>query len=243
MTDLRAMFGLDGKVAVVTGAAGQLGSAFSRALADAGATVLRTDADPGDEIDELDVTDEASVEAAIRAIVDRHGRIDVLVNNAGVGVYTPLAERTVDEVERVLRVNVTGTILCSRAALTVMPPGGSIVNVASIYGLVSPDPRIYGSSGRNSSEVYGASKAGVVQLTRWFAVEAAPSGVRVNSITPGGVFAEQEPGFVAAYGDRTPLGRMASPEDLEAGLLYLASPGSSYVTGHNLVIDGGLTAW
>ncbi|MGZ8475187.1 MAG: SDR family oxidoreductase [Candidatus Limnocylindria bacterium] len=235
---------LDGRVALVTGAAGQLGTAFCETLREAGATVIGADLEDGPGTVALDVTDLASVEGVISSVRQDHGRLDVLVNNAGIGVYTPLAEREPEDLARVSAVNLSGTVLCTRAAAPLMEQhGGAVVNVGSIYGVVSPDPRIYGTSGRNSSEIYGATKAGVIQLTRWFAVHLAESGIRVNVISPGGVFAEQDPEFVREFERRTPLGRMATADDLQGALLYLASDASSYVTGQNLVIDGGWSAW
>ncbi len=237
------MFALDGQVALVTGACGQLGAAFSAALASAGATVVGADLKPDGDRLALDVSDEQSVDALMRRIQDEHGRLDVLVNNAGIGVFTDLADRTIEEIDQVAAVNIRGTILVSRAAAELMPEDSAIVNIASVYGVVSPDPRIYGSSGRNSSEIYGATKAGVVQLTKWFAVHLASRRIRVNCISPGGVFADQLPEFVRAYEQRTPAGRMAQPADLLGGLIYLSSRASRYVTGHNLVIDGGWSSW
>ena len=243
MSDVPALFDLSGRVALVTGAAGQLGRAFTASLRDMGATVVETDAAPRQGEWELDITDESSVQSCCERIRSEHGRLDILVNNAGIGVYTLLEDRTVDDLDRVSSVNLRGTVLMTRAAAELMPDGASIVNVASIYGLVSPDPRIYGDSGRNSSEIYGATKAGVVQLTKWFSVHYAPRRIRVNCVTPGGVFAGQDPEFVRGYEQRTPLGRMADAADLVGGVVYLASGAAAYVTGHNLVIDGGWSAW
>lgn len=243
-------FSLAGLTAVVTGGSGQLGRAFGAALAEAGARVFLGDLKPlprtalaavGPRVSsvKLDVTRRESVRAAVKTV----GPVDVWVNNAGIAVFTPFAKRTVAEFDKVLAVNVRGTFLCAQA----VAPGmlargrGSIVNIGSIYGLASPDPAIYGDSGRNSSEVYGASKAGVIQMTRWLAVHLAP--VRVNCITPGGVFNRQRPAFVRNYERKTPLGRMAHEEDMQGALVYLASDASAYVTGHNLVVDGGYTAW
>lgn len=248
-------FSLAGRTAVVTGGSGQLGKAFGRALAEAGAKVVLADLKPLKKAElaslspregavssiRLDVTSPESVRSVVRAA----GAVDVWVNNAGIAVFTPFAKRTVAEFDKVLAVNVRGTFLCSQAVAPGMARRrrGSIVNIGSIYGLASPDPSIYADSGRNSSEVYGASKAGVIQMTRWLAVHLAPAGVRVNSITPGGVFNHQSPAFVRNYERKTPLGRMAHEEDMQGALVYLASDASSYVTGHNLVVDGGYSAW
>lgn len=250
-------FSLLGRVAVVTGAAGQLGSAMARALASAGARVALLDRDldgaralatePGLEdcaAFGADLTAAADVERAAHEVEDHFGRVDVLVNNAGIGVFTPFEGRTEDEFDAVLDINVKGPWRCIQAFRPALEKsGGNVINIGSVYGVVSPDPRVYGDSGRNSSEVYGASKAGLIQMTRYFAVHLARAKVRVNSITPGGVFANQDPAFVAAYEARTPMGRMGRPEDLAGAVVFLASDAASYVTGHNLVVDGGFTAW
>ena len=120
---------------------------------------------------------------------------------------------------------------------------GSIINIGSIYGIVSGDPRIYTDSARNTSEVYGASKAGVIHMTKYFAVHLAPFDIRVNCISPGGVFNNQGEDFVKNYSYKTPLGRMAKDSEITSAALFLASDESSYITGHNLVVDGGFTAW
>ncbi len=249
---VRDPFSLKGKVAVVTGGLGQLGAAFVSDLEAAGARVFAADlpgAKPFRKGDKrkavpIDVTNEDSVDAAVAAIKRKAGRIDVWVNNAGIGLFTPFETRTVADFDRVLDINVKGTFLCTRAAAKAMAPrGGSIINVASVYGVVSPDPRIYGDSGRNSSEVYGASKSGVIAMTRYFAVHMAKRNVRVNAITPGGVFNHQAPFFVKNYEARTPLGRMAKASDISGAAVFLASDAASYMTGHNLVMDGGWTAW
>ena len=119
---------------------------------------------------------------------------------------------------------------------------GCIINIASVYGVVSPDPRIYGKSGRNNSEVYGASKAAIIALTRYLAVHLAPH-VRVNAISPGGIYNHQSEDFVKNYENRTPLGRMANTEDIVGAAVFLASDASRYITGQNIVVDGGFTLW
>lgn len=254
------LFRLDGKVALVTGAAGRLGFSFSKALSEAGAVVLMADLNLDQckenenlvrkgryvEVDsiQLDITQSESIESMVKQALERFKRIDILINNAGVGVYTPFSARTLDEYNNVMDVNVRGTLFCTQIISKEMQTnGGSIINIGSIYGVVSPDPRIYGDSGRNSSEVYGASKAAIIQMTKYFAVHLARFNIRVNCLTPGGVFANQKGFFVNNYNRKTPLGRMAKQSDLSGALIFLASDASSYVTGHNLVVDGGFTIW
>jgi NAD(P)-dependent dehydrogenase (short-subunit alcohol dehydrogenase family) len=144
-----------------------------------------------------------------------------------------------------LSVNVGGTFLCTREALRLMKDQGrgSIVNIGSVYGVVSSDPRIYTDCARMNSEVYSASKAGVIQLTKYFAVHAASLGVRVNCVSPGGVFNQQGADFVRNYSNRVPLGRMAQDSEICGAVIFLASPEAGYVSGQNIVVDGGLTAW
>jgi NAD(P)-dependent dehydrogenase (short-subunit alcohol dehydrogenase family) len=232
---------LDGAVAVVTGAGGRLGPVWSRALADAGARVVGIDL-TGADID-ADVTDRAALEAAR----DRIGPATVLVNNAGIDQPPDAApgEETPDGFLRTLEVNLAGAFNATQVfgAAMVAAGRGSIVNVGSLYATVAPEPRFYDHlPGFVKPAAYGASKAGVVQLTRYFARLWGPHGVRVNAISPGGVRAEQDGEFVAKYCARVPLGRMAEPADLGGPLVFLASEASRYVTGHELRVDGGFTA-
>ena len=265
MTD----FDLTGRVAVVTGAAGLLGARHCVALAEAGATVVAADlesekaaavaAQIGGHGLSLDVTDKTSLEAARDRILNEHGRIDVLVNNAAVndmfeapelaGELSAFEAYPLDAWKNSLDVNVTGVFLTSQVLGSVMAEAGagSIINIASTYGMVGPDQRIYvddaGSRSMWKSPAYPATKGAVINFTRFLAAYWGDKGVRVNTLSPGGVENGQESWFVDNYADRTMLGRMASPDDYRGALVFLASDASGYVTGANLVVDGGWTAW
>ena len=244
---------------LITGAGGQLGSCFARAFCDEGAKLWLADtsakavAETAKKLSAdcvlgslvFDVTNPEQVAAAFAKVRDHGGSLDVLLNNAGIGVFTPFWERDYKDFMQVLSVNVGGTFLCTREALRLMKDQGmgSIVNIGSIYGVVSSDPRIYTDCARTNSEVYSASKAGVIQLTKYFAVHAASLGVRVNCVSPGGVFNKQGEDFVRNYSNRTPVGRMAQDSEICGAVIFLASPEARYVSGQNIVVDGGLTAW
>lgn len=257
------LFDLRGRVALITGGAGNLGGVFARALAGAGARVVLVDRDgalaqrraaelvaagaEGTLAFDADVGDEARVRDVVAAIARECGGLDILVNNAATrtpNMFSPLEAFPLEEWDLVMRVNLTAMFLCARAAAPLLREKGhgTIVNVASIYGISAPDQRLYEGVAFNTPAIYSASKAGVVGLTRYLATYYAP-GIRCNALTPGGVFANQPAPFPERYAQRTPLGRMARAEEMGAGLLYLASDASSYVTGHNLVVDGGWTAW
>jgi NAD(P)-dependent dehydrogenase (short-subunit alcohol dehydrogenase family) len=257
-------FQLRGKVAIVTGGAGLLGPQFGEALAEAGARVVLADLNgkkgPGiareiskharnDVVFErVDVADPQSVGALVRATKKRFKQIDILVNAAmglGPNFYAPVESYRWEDWNRVMAVNVGGIFLCSQAVAGEMKKkrSGVIINIGSIYGVTAADQRIYGDSGINSPAVYAASKGAVIQLTRYLAAYWAKYGIRVNAISPGGVYNGQSKPFVKRYSERTPLGRMLHKEELKGALVYLASPASSYVTGHNLLVDGGWTAW
>lgn len=258
---LDSRFDLGSQVALITGAAGQLGQEFCRVLGRAGAHVVVADVElprceavcralGADSIKAtplaIDVASEGSVRSGFEAVSNQLGRLDILVNNAGIAVFTPFEDRPFSEFMRVLEVNVGGTFLCTQAAVRIMrtqAEGGRIVNIGSIYGVVSGDPRIYTDCDRRTSEAYAASKAAIIQITRYWAVHLAKYRIRVNALSPGGVFNEQGPDFVQNYSARTPLGRMARADELGEALLFLCSEASSYVTGHNLLVDGGWTAW
>ncbi len=252
------LFSLKGKAAVITGAAGLLGLPFAQALADAGANVALCDLEferclekssavtGGKAIAvQADVTSKESVRSMFETVRREFGRLDILVNGAYRHISTSFEDRSLDDFEAILRVNLTGVFLCCQESTQIMKDqgGGVIINVGSIYGVVSADPGIYGDSSLNSPEVYAASKGGVIHLTRYLAVHLAKYHIRVNSLSPGGIFNNQPEEFLAKYARKTPLGRMARAEELKGALVFLASEASSYVTGHNLMVDGGFTIW
>jgi NAD(P)-dependent dehydrogenase (short-subunit alcohol dehydrogenase family) len=266
-----SLFSLDGKVAVVTGALGLLGRHHCTALADAGAHVVAGDLDGeacwtfarqlgSDSIGvSMDVTQPDSIQAALDLILLEFGHVDVLVNNAAVNDMFESPSLALEQSrfesyplaqwKRMMEVNVTGIFLCSQmlGAQMARQGGGSIVNIASTYGLVGPDQSLYrGPDGRQvffKSPAYPTGKGAVLAFTRYLAAYWGRSAVRVNALCPGGVENGQEKFFVGQYAARTPLGRMAQPTDYQGALVFLASDASSYVTGAHLVVDGGWTAW
>ncbi len=256
---------LSGKTAIVTGGAGLLGPHIGMALAEAGAAVYLCDINPASgkkvlselpkalktsmHYQPLDVTSESNIKKLVSTIEKKSGGIDILINAAiasGTTHFTSVEKYDMAHWDRVMKVNVNGTFLMTRHAAASMirkDIRGSIINIASIYGVVGADQRIYGNSGINSPAVYAASKGAIVNLTRYFAAYWAKHGLRVNCISPGGVFNNQPEEFLERYSAKTPLGRMMNRQEIKGAVLYLASDASSFVTGHNLMVDGGWTAW
>ena len=259
------LFGLDGEAAAVVGGAGRIGQSICRALAAAGADVaiVDLDADAADRLaDELrastgrralalaiDATREDQLSQAVATISDELGPPAMLVNSAqfrGAGFYSSNIEEYPREAwDKVVETNLTSVHLACQAfgRAMIARGGGRIVNLASTYGVVSPDPRMYGVSGVNSPVAYAAAKAGVIQLTRYLAVHWRDKNIRVNCLVPGGVFDHQSPEFVANYCARTPLGRMATADDYQGAALFMLSRASDYMTGAVVTVDGGWTAW
>lgn len=252
-------FRLTGKVAVVTGGAGLYGRPFAAALAEAGAHVVVTSRRAGTaektagELCErggsanglqLDLANPASIEAFHRTVVDAHGRVDVLVNNAVHRAGGDLFGTTATDWDETSAVNSRGLFLLTQAVAATMAErrSGSIVNIGSIYGLVGPDFPVYEGTDISSPLFYAYDKAGMVGLTRYLASALGRSGIRVNCLCPGGLYSGQEQAFVDAYSARVPLGRMAIEDDVTGALVFLASDASAYVTGAVLPVDGGWTA-
>jgi NAD(P)-dependent dehydrogenase (short-subunit alcohol dehydrogenase family) len=251
-------FDLSNRIVVICGGAGILGREMTAALVARGARVAvvdRTGAEPPADASfhACDITVRADLTDTMAEIANDLGDIDVLVNNAAAksaNFFAPFEEFPEDDWDAVMAVNVKGAVnACQIVGPWMAGRGrGSIVNTLSIYGIVAPDQRIYDGSlyeGRaiNTPAVYSASKAALWGLTKYLASYWGAQGVRVNAITPGGTFSGQNDTFVSRYSARVPLGRMARPQEMGGALVYLASDASSYVTGQNIVVDGGLTAW
>lgn len=274
MPSQNGLFSLANKTAIVTGALGLLGKHHCRALAEAGAHVVVTDLDGGGceafarslgngSLPEalgcqMDVTSPDSLLQARHRIVTRFGGIDILVNNAAINDMVEHASTSASQTferfsleqwRRSIDVNLTGTYLSLQIFGSVMAEQGrgSIINIASTYGIVGPDQALYkkpdGTQDFYKSPAYPATKAAVLSLTRYLAAYWGHRGVRVNALSPGGVQNGQEDFFVRKYAARTPLGRMATPTDYRGAVVFLASDASAYMTGANLIVDGGWTAW
>lgn len=269
---IQADFDLKNRVVVVTGALGKLGQAFCEALLRANARVAALDlpmAQPTPRFHELerafpgrlhlfhgDVCDRSSLEAAHDAISSRFGLVSVLVNNAGIDqppgklARSYRLEEIPTEICRgILEVNVLGVFLCTQVFLPSLRQSGhgSVINIGSLYASVSPDARFYDHLPSDppflKPPMYGASKAAVVNLTKYLAAHLGRDGVRVNTLSPGGVAGGQDEQFLRKFCERVPLGRMAKLDDLAGPLVFLASDASAYVTGIELRVDGGFTAW
>ncbi len=273
MARLPELFDLTGRVAVVTGGAGLLGTEFCRTLAEAGAAVTVADIN-GDAAVELaasltrcgylargqavDVTSPDSVELMIAETLETYGRLDILVNSAALDPkFDPKARKShsgafedypLELWQQALDVNLTGAMLCCQAAIKPMleQGQGTIVNVASIYGVVAPDQRLYQQEGQPPQfkpVFYTVTKAGILGLTKYLAAYYAGKNIRVNALTPGGIYNGHDDEFVRAYAARAVMGRMGEKDEMNGALLFLTSDASKYMTGANLIVDGGWTAW
>lgn len=269
----KEMLSFKNKVVVITGGTGILGKRFCRGFAELGANLGVVDLDEGvasDFASQLEIeygvkaigigcniSDPESVSSMVLRIVDKLESIDVLINNAASksdnldAFFAPFEEYSLDEWRKVMSVNIDGAFLVAQSVgkqMIKQGRGGSIIQTSSIYGSLAPDKRIYQGSyylGReiNSPAVYTASKAAVVGMSKYLSAYWADKGIRVNTISPGGVQSGQNTEFINRYSQRIPLGRMAEADEIVGAVLFLASDAASYVTGQNVFVDGGLSAW
>jgi NAD(P)-dependent dehydrogenase (short-subunit alcohol dehydrogenase family) len=243
---------LAGRLAIVTGALGNLGPLWSSTLAQAGMVVVGIDLRPAPDgpvrVERADVRDRAALRRVLGLVAQEHGAPSVLVNNAGID-FPPApggGGQSEDAFRETLDVNLVGVLNATEVFGEPMREAGrgSIVNIGSLYASIAPDPSLYSHLDPPfvKPAAYGASKAAVVSLTRYFARLWGPSGVRVNALSPGGLLVAQDDEFKRKFCARVPLGRMAELSDLVGPLLFLASDASSYVNGQELRVDGGFTA-
>ncbi|MDH3346907.1 MAG: SDR family oxidoreductase [Desulfobulbaceae bacterium] len=267
MVTIAELMNLTGRRALVTGATGFIGREIVETLAELGSKIILVDRPGADfagvargleerwqaEVSAIpcDLESEEQRKRLFAQVKDEDGGVDILVNNAAFvgdsnleGWVTSFAGQRVNTWRRAIEVNLTAVFeLCQGCApMLAASPGGSIINIGSTYGVCGPDLSLYEDTEMGNPAAYAASKGGVLQLTRWLATTLAPT-VRVNAISPGGVYRKQPDVFVKRYEARTPLGRMATEEDFKGAVAYLASDMSAYVTGQNLLVDGGWTAW
>lgn len=265
---------MNNKVCIVTGASGIIGSKVCEFFLRSGAKIAMFDINKTAlfELEKklqidfpmlnimaevCDVSNPKNVNDSIKNVLAKWNQIDVLHNNAASksdnldAFFESFEEYSLEEWRKIMSVNVDGMMLMAQAvgkAMLKNPNGGSIIQTASIYGVVGPDQRIYEGSNYlnrqiNSPAVYSASKGAVIALTRYLATYWGTKGIRVNTITPGGVESGQNKTFIEKYSNRVPMGRMAKAEEIASAVLFLASDDSKYMTGQNLIVDGGLTAW
>lgn len=261
-------FSLNGRTALITGAAGHLGSAISLGLAGAGAhihligrneaklaaladKIAEAGGSAGHEV--VDLTNIDKLNRFTAAYTEKHHALDILVNNAYAGPTNTLSASTAAQYGESFHIAVTvaaelvrGLLPAFRKAVATRGDA-SVINIASMYGHVSPDPAIYGDSGQNSPPYYSAAKGGLIQYSRYAAVHLAPERIRVNAISPGPFpplrFREEKPEFYRQLVGKVPMGRIGTAEDLIGPVVFLASPNAQYVTGINLCVDGGWTSW
>lgn len=241
------MFSIKDKIIVVTGSSGLLGRKITYSLRSEGAIVIETDLSfsiVNDFTYVMDITDEISVTETVASILERYGKIDGWVNNAYPRTKdwgNKLESIPIESWRTNVDMHLNGYFICSRIALEQMKiqKSGSLINMASIYGLVAPDFTVYNGTEMTTPAAYAAIKGGIINLTRYFASYYGPFQVRANCISPGGIFDHQPEVFVNNYCNKVPMKRMGSPKDISPAIHYLLSEESSYLTGQNIIIDGG----
>jgi NAD(P)-dependent dehydrogenase (short-subunit alcohol dehydrogenase family) len=265
MKKLNELMSLEGRVALITGGCGQLGQTFAETLMELGANVVLLDVQENETVCEslrehysskvismsCDLEKENEIKNIVADTLKTFNRLDIVVNNAAFvgtsdleGWVTSFEKQTPETWRRVLEVNLTAPFVLVQSCLDALRASGrgSIINIGSTYGVGGAVMSLYEGTSMGSPAAYAASKGGLIQFTRWLSTVLAP-GIRVNSISPGGIWRDQPDSFHQRYVERTPLGRMANEEDFKGVIAYLASDASAYVTGQNIMVDGGWSAW
>jgi len=252
---LENFFGLRNKKIIITGCSGQLGECLIDNFLNLGCTVIGIDIQKPKKRSknnfffyQSDISDYDENAKTFSIIFKKFKKIDCLINNAGVAVFKPFTERVKKDLDWVVDVNLNSYFYSIKNFYKFSDKisNKNVINISSVYSVISPDPRIYSKNDRKSSEIYGASKAGVNQITRYFAVHLANKNIRVNSVSPGGIYnlkSPQNKKFIIKYSNRNPMKRMARVSEIVGAAIYLASNSASYTNGHNLIVDGGMTAW
>jgi NAD(P)-dependent dehydrogenase (short-subunit alcohol dehydrogenase family) len=237
-------------IAIVTGCEGQIGVGYVKTLQKLGYTVYGFDIKessntPNLNYIKIDIRDRKLVDKTVKEICS-NGDISILINNAGVSVFSPFEDRTEEELDFVIDINIKANIFLTQSVYKhsmLKNKKGKIVNVGSIYGQVSGDMNLYKEGDRRTPEIYGASKAAIINLTKYFSTYMATNNIQVNCISPGGIFNHQDPEFIEKYEKKTPSGRMGSVDDLQKTLEYLVDFKNNHLTGQNITVDGGFTTW
>jgi len=252
---LENFYRLENKKIIITGCSGQLGSCLVDIFLKFGCIVIGLDINKPKKnyksnffFYQLDISVFKENNLIFNNIFKKFKKIDCLVNNAGVAVFKPFTKRSEEELDWVTNINLKSYFYSIKNFYKFSDKkiNKSIINISSIYSLISPDPRIYSKNDRKSSEIYGATKAGVNQMSRYFAIHLSDKNIRVNTVSPGGIYNSRSPqnkNFIKKYSYRNPLKRMARTEEIAGAVIYLASNSSTYTNGHNLVVDGGMSSW
>ena len=250
------LFNYKNKIVLITGSNGQVGKSLVKLFLDLGSIVYGLDI-ASNQIKEknffykkVDISNTKKIEVYLKYIVKKNKKIDIIINNAGYSVFSKFYKRSEKEFNNTINVNLKGPINIINSYYKIHKSkklkNCNIVNIGSIYGSLSPDFRIYGKNDNFNSEIYGATKAGVIQLTKYYSVILTKHNININCLSPGGIFNDDKPqerNFVKKYSSRIPKNRMAKIDDIYTGILFLTSDKSNYVSGQNLMIDGGLSSW
>ena len=253
---ISSLYNFRNKIILISGSTGQIGESFVKLFLELGALVFGFDNrksklnNKNFFFTKINITNKKLIKKKISQIINKNNKIDVIINSAAVSIFTKYTERTEQEINNSIDTNIKGTLNIINAYVEEHKKRHlkkcSIINLGSIYGFLSPDFRIYGKNDRYSSEIYGATKASVIQLTKYYSVILSKYNINVNCLSPGGVLNKRSPQnkyFIKKYSNRIPKRRMGNVEDLYTGILFLASDHSNYVCGQNIIVDGGLSVW